>query len=178
MDSISPFQIDPGIFLVERINRPLNIKIMNKLLSEDELGFWSRRLQRKMIDRLWTIDKREWLSIGHGLNNWEFSHHFYDLIPKWWNKRPRKWVVFLQPISDVIDKEFSHKEQLRYHNVQCGSITNEEFEYWYDHVRGDGRNAEKTDYYDRRRYIDRIEWWKDEVFEAIKFATPEYEHPF
>lgn len=147
---------------------------MSKLLSQEKLSFLDRRRQEKIIRRLLTIDKREWLEIGHMLNSWQWHRRFLDLIPRWWPKRPKKWFVFIHPITQIIEQEFGKRAELEYHNVHRGRMTRKEFAYWFDHVHTDDlsdRNKEAaTQYYSRVMFMEEIEWWRDDIFEKIKTA--------
>lgn len=139
-------------------------------LSDIKLSFWDKRLQKKFIKRLLSIDKSRWIGINRTFNFWSIPPEFYDLIPKWWkyNKLPRKTFAFIRPVMQIIDDVFTKEEQLRYHNVQKGKMTDAEFTFWNSM---DSFGEERVSrYYDRADYMDKIEWWKDDVFEKIKTA--------
>lgn len=68
---------------------------------------------------------------------------------------------------DIIDRNFSHEEQLRFHNVTIGKMTNKEFDYWYHYVCLSVSNEKEysaISYYDKRSFMEEIEWWKDDSF--------------
>jgi hypothetical protein len=140
-------------------------------LWDVKLGFFDKLRQKRIIKRLLKTDKKYWIAIGHDLNGWIMPPQFYDLIPSWWNRNggiARKSFVFIRPISEIIDSEFSRKEQLRFHNVFKGKMTDAEFEYWWQNTTINRENT--LAYYDKAFFIEKVEWWKDDIFEAIKSA--------
>lgn len=129
------------------------------------------KLSQKIIKRLLSTPKDEWLSIGHTFNRWEFPIEFYDLIPSWWSKewdkhlRDRAFRI-TNSVASEISKEFSTKEQLRFHNVTIGSMTDEQFEYWFGNIRNNPNSS--SIYYDRMFNIEKIKWWEDDTYSKIE----------
>lgn len=126
-----------------------------------------------LIAKLKTIDKGVWLHIGHTLNGWEFPIDLYDVMPHWYltNRSIKRAMKLISPVIKVIRDEFGNKEELRFHNVVRGSMSNLEFEYWYDNFSIEGsKNTGQPEntYYERSYEMDRLEWWKDEIWEKIK----------
>lgn len=141
-------------------------------LGDIKLSIVDKRLQRKFIKRLLSIEKNKWVAINHTFNRWQIPPEFYDLIPKWWgyNNLPKKTFAFIRPIMEIVDNIFTKEEQLRYHNVEKGKMTDAEFTYWYSIERFE---KDIMKYYEKRKYMDSIEWWKDDVFGKIKKALGE-----
>jgi len=138
-----------------------------KRLSDEKLSFLDRWRQKRIIKKLLTIDKNYWMGINHTLNRWRIPQELHSIFPRWYKKSrlPKKAFAFITPIMKIIDAEFSHEEQLRYHNVVKGKMTDAEFDYWYSQDRF-GKLSEE--YYIKREYMDKIDWWKEDVFEKIK----------
>jgi hypothetical protein len=104
---------------------------------------------------------------------------FYDLVPTWWLKKKKadRPMRIISPLMDIVKNEFGEKEQLRYHNVYKGKMTNAEFEYWWDNFSNTNRskpsvfNDEKhKKYYERSCIINELHWWEDDVFEKLSAA--------
>ena len=64
----------------------------------------------------------------------------------------------------VFPKIYTHKEVLKYHNASKGNMTFDEFEYWYSI-----KDCETLllDFSERRRFIENIKFWDDDVFSKI-----------
>lgn len=92
-----------------------------------------RRLAKKLVKRLKSLDEDYWLHFWEKLNNWEFPIEFYDLIPAWWSvgMDVRRAIFVVSPVLWEIESRFGEKERLWYSNVQKGRMTEDEFEYWY-----------------------------------------------
>lgn len=154
-----------------------------KPLNEEKLNIYDCWMQRRWRKRLMATDKIYWIYIQHTLNMWRIPEQFYDLRPLWWKfgKLPRKTYNFINPIMQIVNAQFSEKEKLRYHNVYVGKMTNEEFEYWYENCSmrsPEPKNNESINiYYERRWFIDKIEWWKDDVFNVIKESLAKTKTP-
>ncbi len=129
------------------------------MLEEDKV------LIEKLLNRFYESPKDMWIYYDHTFNSWEFPLEFYDLIPNWWfdSSMDRKHQV-LKPIAKLVKDEFGLKEELRYHNVQKGDMTDEEFEYWF-------KNKDEEwffyNYYDKKRNIEKIQWWKEDVYQKL-----------
>ncbi len=121
-------------------------------------------LKRKIIERIQSIDRRQWIAIEHKFNRWEFPVEFYNLIPKWWKGfGDDQHHDFISPVCNFISNNFNNKEKLEYHNVWNGCMTLEEFEYWWN-----TRNTIKnTEYYHKRSNIQKIKWWEDDVYNKL-----------
>lgn len=133
-------------------------------------------LIQKLLLRLYCLDERLWLSFSEDFNSWKFPMEFYDLIPKWWRyKMPIKRASdLINPVMMAIREKFGHKEELRFHNVDRGGMTNDEFEYWYS-IHENGAKAEE--YYNRRFEIESIKWWEDDVYEKLMKAKADTTKP-
>lgn len=140
-----------------------------------KLTFIDKVRQRKCIKRLKSIDKKEWLSIWNELNSWKWPEQLDTCKPRWWRWKalPKKTYVFTKPLIEIIDQEFSEKEHLRFHNVAMGRMKEVEFDYWYYNIRGNYESELFKKYYDRVFVIEAIEWWKDDVFNAITNSLSE-----
>ena len=133
-----------------------------------------RRKAKRMVAKIHTIPKEKWMELEHQFNRWQFPMEFREFAPRLWGKKG-KWdsermSAIISPLVKVVNDEFGHKEMLRFHNVCKGKMTNIEFEYWYDNVSMSNRNRSEDafrKYYDRRKKIDELEWWKDDVFEKL-----------
>ena len=131
-----------------------------------------KELANKLLERLKERSQDEWLFIGWKFNHWEFPLSFYDLIPSWWNPHcERGGKVFdwkrhsavMQPMSQLIDKTFSRKDQLHFHNVKMReAMTPSEFEYWWGLS-----NEDQTEYHGRSMKIEQLEWWRDDIFQLV-----------
>lgn len=136
-----------------------------------KIQLWQdKTLAKKLVKRLHTIDKEQWIRINHTFNRWDFPIEFYDIMPKWWLDESRQgWMdrkhEIISPVMEVIDTVFSRKEQLMYHNVTVGKMTEQEFEYWYDMNTKDDKKV--IDFYTRESLINSIKWWEDETFEKL-----------
>jgi len=121
----------------------------NKEVWEEKLSWIDKRRQSKAIKYLLTLDKKEWLSIHWNLNRWEWPRVLRKVMPPWWktHKLPRRTYVFSRPLMEIIEKEFSLKEQLYYHNVLQGNMSHLEFEYWFENARN--KPADLELYYER-----------------------------
>lgn len=131
--------------------------------------FQDWQLSNRLVQRLRSMEKEKWIYISHTFNSWEFPVEFYDLIPKWWNQPvhyKRKCKV-INPLMTIVDKHFTRKEQLRYHNVFRGKMSNDEFEYWF---YLDTNGLDITEYYERKWKIEGLRWWQDDVFEKLTDA--------
>jgi hypothetical protein len=136
-----------------------------------------RKRANKMIAKLHTLPKENWLAYDRQFNRWEFPMDFREFTPSWWGKKERWYskrkMAIISPLMEIVMNEFGYKEQLRYHNVFKGKMTNAEFEYWYENkIMTSSKN--RTDeafnkYYDRRRKLEELEWWKDDVY--VKLST-------
>lgn len=131
-----------------------------------------RRRAKKMVAKLHTLPKESWIAIDRQFNVWEFPMEFREFMPRWWMKKRtiERAMAIISPLMKVVKNEFGNKEQLRFHNVFKGKMTNAEFEYWYENVSmSNGNRSEEAvkKYYERRRKVDELEWWKDEVFEKL-----------
>jgi hypothetical protein len=134
-----------------------------------------QRRANKMIAKLHTLPKDSWIALARQLNGWEFPMEFREFTPRWWGKKgkwnSKRMMAIISPLMKVVNDEFGNKEQLRYHNVFKGKMTNAEFEYWYENIsviNSKNRTDEAFNkYYDRRRKIEELEWWKDEVYEKL-----------
>ncbi len=127
-----------------------------------------------LVKKLHSLDKDLWLHIGHTLNSWKFPLEFYDVMPKWYLKNTSMKIAqkLINPVLEEIHKQFGHKEELRYHNVFRGKMSDLEFEYWYDNfsignINGKNRGG-GDEYYDRKFAIEKLKWWEDEIWEKIK----------
>ncbi|HNQ42536.1 MAG TPA: hypothetical protein PKL22_10600 [Saprospiraceae bacterium] len=128
-------------------------------------------IARKLVERLKSLpdDEGQWIGYYDTFNKWEFPVEFYDLIPMGWTaelsrEAMKKKSEIIHDVMEVVKNKYGDKEILRRHNVNHHhSMTNEEFEHWYS-LSSD----KQTEYHERRMYIERIHWWKDEVFKKIK----------
>lgn len=134
---------------------------MNQAMSQED-----KELSEKLIERLKTFDEDRWIDIAHTFNGWVFPTGFYDLVPNWWRMGTREHLV-LRPLMQMVTDKFGNKEQLRFHNVSMGNMSNEEFEYWYS-IRDNPDDKIYTDYCNKRHAIEKLHWWKDEIFEKLK----------
>ncbi len=126
-------------------------------------------LSKKIMERLNETEKSEWLRIANTFNSWEFPISFYDLIPKWWGKPGMNQAAeVITPIIDRVKREFGEKEMLRFHNVTKGRMSDSEFEYWFDNLSTSGVDKEYAKYYNRKCFIQSLNWWEDEVFEKLQ----------
>ncbi len=129
------------------------------------------RSSKKILNRLKGLKTDMWLYYYEKFNSWEFPLEFYDLIPIWWKSgsNPKRALKVLDLVMKEIKIKFSEKEQLRYHNVSNGRMTNEEFDFWYDVIRTDNYEdtPEKKKYYDRSFAVETIQWWKDDVYNKL-----------
>lgn len=126
-----------------------------------------KRLSKRLVRRLYSTPKNEWLEILHNFNGWGFPLSFFDLIPRWWasdHDTMRKYNV-IKPVMKIVKKEFSEEERLRYHNVSCLNMNNKEFDYWFKNV---SYNHSETNYYSRRFKMNGLEWWRDDVYEKLE----------
>jgi hypothetical protein len=127
-------------------------------------------LIKKLLKRLESLDKDYWLWYGHQFSDWRFPVEFYDLIPRWYSKRGRyirdRRYKLTRPIFERIYSEFSVEEQLRFHNVIVGRMSEAEFDYWYS-ISCTDKEAERT-YYDRHFYVKQLRWWENEIFEKLR----------
>lgn len=77
----------------------------------------NQKIAEKMISKLYSIPKDNWLEIDHQLNQWQFPMVFIEFMPKWWPTgglmKPRMQII--SPVMKIIQDEFGHKEQLRFH---------------------------------------------------------------
>lgn len=143
-------------------------------------NFFDKRLCNKIANRFNMLDKNMWLSYGHTFNRWQFPEDFYDLMPRWYRKGNRgrlntnRYMTIYRTAAKLVDSHFTNKEQLRYHNVIMGKMSEGEFEYWYENIsRINVTDQVINKFYARRDKINEIEWWKDEVFEKIINVFPE-----
>jgi len=141
----------------------------------------NNRISRKIIKRLYEIPKDQWIPIYSKFNIWEFPEQFYDLIPMidpycWkgigYKKKCNTALKIIAPVLAIITKEFGEKELLRYHNVNYGDMTYDEFEYWYEKVRPHINIVGKTsiqssEYHNRKNKINKIKFWEDDIFEKL-----------
>ncbi len=125
-------------------------------------------LTKKLLKRLESLDKRDWLWYGHQFNNWAFPIEFYDLIPKWYRRHGRyigdRRFKIINPVCERIRDAFSLKDELWFNNVVNGRMSESEFEYWFSLRNG---NTE-TSYYHRLFEVKELKWWEDETFEKLK----------
>lgn len=127
------------------------------------------RLAKKLVKRIYSLPKEEWIEVEHTFNRWRFPMKFYDLMPKWWLKKWDKQkgeraIKIISPVMNIVHKEFGNKEELRYHNVYLGKMTNDEFEYWYDFARG---TESISAYYDKKFNVEKIKWWDEDVYKKL-----------
>lgn len=138
-----------------------------------------KRRANRMVAKLHTLPKENWIAFDWQFNRGEFPIEFREFTPIWWCKKGKfnseRMMTIISPLMDVVEDEFGEKEQLRFHNVFKGKMTNAEFEYWYENIsmiNGKNRTDEaRNKYYDRRRKIDELEWWKDEVFDKLSTVS-------
>lgn len=128
------------------------------------------RRAKRLIKRLYELPKENWLRIDHTLNRWEFPMEFFDLMPHWWllKKDMDRQMAIISPVMHIVNEEFGRKEQLRYHNVFNGKMTNEEFEYWFNLNRND---IDIHTYYDRKHKVKTLNWWQDDIFQKLSDAA-------
>ena len=134
---------------------------------KDRFHKWQdERLAQRLIERLYTLEEWQWIPAEHTFNSWKFPLEFYDLIPKWWKRgmKINRAMRVISPVMDVVHTKFGRKEELRYHNVHKGKMTNDEFEFWYNLDRN-GNNL--SDYYDKRYKVEQIKWWDEETFKKL-----------
>lgn len=126
-------------------------------------------LTKKLLKRLESLDRRDWLWYDNQFNNWGFPVEFYDLIPRWWNSskvRKGRRFELIWPVCERIQNEFSRKDQLRFHNVGERRMSEAEFDYWYSITK---INDEAVRIYYHRYYeVRKLKWWEDETFEKLK----------
>jgi hypothetical protein len=138
-------------------------------IKESVINYRDSRLICKSVMRLISLNKNNWIRYGNKFNSWEFPIEFYDLIPKWWTigSDIHRASKIIRPIRKIITDTFGEKEELRYHNVVNGKMSDSEFEYWWT-IRDDNLDGDKfKSYYDKKFKMEELEWWKEEVFNKI-----------
>jgi len=152
--------------------------MVNKTVKPNIIqNYFDKRLGAKIVDRIKRSDKSLWLYYHHEINNWGLPPEFYDLMPRWMRRRTKtgiyveRHMTIYRIVSAFIRQHFTHKDELRYHNVVVGRMSKGEFDYWYDNCflsspKCDDEAINK--FYDRRNFYESIEWWRDDVFIKIK----------
>lgn len=153
--------------------------MLKSLVTKWQL-FLDKKLSRKILNRLESLDRNKWLYIGDRFNRWEFPIEFYDLIPKWYmlGCNVKRAMLITSLTMQRIRTEFGYKEELRAHNVGM-KMTNDEFDFWYDNVRG-SNNGNIDSYYDRVFKMEEIHWWEDAVWAKISehlISSQHSDHP-
>lgn len=109
-------------------------------------------ISKKMQQRILSCTREQQLQIAHDLNRWKWNDLLgekpegFDNLPRWNSKlihkltkrRNKHDIVCL--IRLFIEKMFSDKELLYYHNVKCNGMTKEEFERFWQEYQGDHRS--------------------------------------
>lgn len=126
------------------------------------------KISDKIIGKLKSLDRDSQIHCWQLLNQYDFPSELAGLAPEWWVDKEfvESRDEVLKPVMQYIDSEFTEEETLRYHNVQKGRMTDDEFTIWFKNRFAPDDMREL--YYNRREKFRKIEWWKDEVWKKIE----------